>query len=115
MTKDPREDCPWKCKPSDPQCLCRQVEFMTHKDPIVPTVEGMESLQRNIHYWGDRCDKAEAKLAVVQERLDEVMGILRAIFDTGAEDSALARAITSFVDGEKRRSPTYPTLEDARV
>lgn len=33
MSKDPREDCPWKCTSDDPKCLCRQVAQIEQDAP----------------------------------------------------------------------------------
>jgi len=38
------------------------IRITTHKDPIKPTVEAIEDLQRNVDYWAERCIKAEHEI-----------------------------------------------------
>lgn len=52
------------------ECQALKMQVTTRKDPIIPTVEAIESMQRNVYYWGDRCDRAEAKLRKIAEHPD---------------------------------------------
>lgn len=62
----------WDCQicGSGPGSPCHQdMRLSFSKDPIIPSVEGMENLQKNVDYWGDRCCRAEAEVAVLRGAL----------------------------------------------
>ena len=65
-------------------------------DPVVPSVEGMKNLQKNVDYWGDRCCKAEAEVERLRKALEEIVQV-------GGQD--LCRGIAA----EALRPPTTPT------
>lgn len=62
----------WHCDicGSPPGRSCQKgIQVAFSRDAIVPSVEGMENLQKNVDYWGDRCCKAEAELAAARGAL----------------------------------------------
>lgn len=46
------------------------------KDPIIPTVEAIESMQRNVDYWGRRCELAEERLEAAKSWLRACLGLV---------------------------------------
>jgi hypothetical protein len=51
---------------------------------------------------------------LIRERLEEALGIIRAIFDASAEDPSLVIAIQAFIEGEKRRSTSPNSSGDGK-
>lgn len=48
------------------------MQVIFRKDPIVPSVEAMENLQKNVDYWGDKCCKAEAEAERMRAALVQI-------------------------------------------
>lgn len=73
-------------------------------DPVVPSIEGMKNLQRNVDYWGDRCCKAEAEAAVLRGALAMIHNSVEPDAIQHRDYDHLARAIyevaKSALDGE---------------
>lgn len=44
------------------------------KDPIKPSVEAIEDLQRCVDYWAEKCIKAEHEIVRLQAMLAELGG-----------------------------------------